>query len=414
MLAVSVAAWGYSPVVAADGDAAWRVMREPDAPRAAIMDWMMPGLCGLELIRRVRERSPHGETFILMLTARGSGDDIVAGLEGGADDYLVKPFDRTELQVRLRAGLRGRSAGASADGSDAHPLRSGDVVGRYRLGSRLGEGGMGIVYAAEHVDLGLEVALKIMSPDAVRDEKARARFAYEARAASLVRSDYVARVHDYGVTARGERYIVMDRLHGETLEEAVERGPLPPAEALRVVQQAARGLDAAHRRGVLHRDVKPGNIFLSRDPELPSGSPPTVKMVDFGVAKVVEPRRPKITAQNDVIGTLEYMSPEQLTGGDVGPSADLWSLGACAYEAMTGVSPFAGRSQGDVVYRICVGPRPEAAEAHPAVPPAFQAWFERACAIEPAQRFATVDDFVGALAVAVESPPRRVGRMWCR
>ncbi len=405
MLAVSVRAWGFEPIVAADGAEAWRLMSEPDPPKAAIVDWMMPGLDGAEVIRRVRQRSPHGDTFILMLTARQGRSDVVAGLALGADDYLVKPFERSELEMRLRAGLRGRAAGHTCAPTPPGSTEPGDVVGdRYRLTKKLGEGGMGKVFEAEHIDLHMPVAIKFMRSDVARDPKARARFAREARAASLIHSEHVARVHDYGVTPRGEPYLVMDRLHGETLAQAIaRRGPLAVDDVVRIVGQIGCGLTAAHVRGVLHRDITPANVFLAVPPG-DGSSAYTAKLVDFGVAKVSEEGRSRLTNQDDLVGTLEYMSPEQLQGGDVGPPSDLWALGVCAYEALTGCSPFAGRAPGETIYRVCLAPRPKARSTHDGVPPGFQTWFDRACAVDPGARYGTPTILAEALEQACRTP----------
>jgi serine/threonine protein kinase/ActR/RegA family two-component response regulator len=414
MIAASLRSWGFDPVVAADGEEAWRLLSHPDAPKVAVLDWMMPGLDGTEVIRRVRERSPHGDTFILMLTARESREDLVAALKVGADDYLVKPFERAELEMRLRAGLRGRAAGRENDPGDSAMTGVGALVGgRYRVTCKLGEGGMGSVFEAEHIELRTQVAIKFMHPDLARDAKARARCATEARAASLVHCEHIARVHDYGVTSLGEPFIVMDRLYGETLGEALKRrGPLPVDEVVRIVRHVATGLTAAHGCGVLHRDIALANVFLAVPPPArgrTTRSTYTAKLVDFGVARVFHEGSPRQTEPDQLLGTLEYMSPERMKGMDADTRADLWALGACAYEAVTGISPFAGRAPGDTIYRVCMAPRPHASEWRRDLPPGFQAWFERACATEPNERFATATVLADALEAACRAPllPRR-------
>lgn len=402
MLEASVRTWGFDPVAAADGGEAWQVMNRPDAPRVAILDWMMPVMDGPEVVRRVRERSPCGETLILMLTANGERGAVAKGLAAGADDYLLKPFDRAELEMRLRAGLRGRAAGMSAaDGQEQAWLG-----GRYRLRAVLGEGGMGTVYEAEHVDLGALFALKLMKPDVARDAGARARFAREAHAASLIRSEHVCRVHDYGVTPAGQPYMVMDRLWGETLAQAIgRRGPLPADEVIRAIRQAGAGLAAAHQRGVLHRDVTPANVFLDEPDEGTAvcgrGPSFTAKLVDFGIASLLDTSTTRMTAEDQTCGTLEYMSPERLKGTTEGAPIDLWGLAVTACEALTARSPFEGRTIGEIVYRVCVAPRP--IESLAPLGGGVQAWFERACAIDPARRFGTIEDLVDALDRAVHA-----------
>lgn len=411
LLALCVRSWGYEPVEVPDGEQAWSVLAGEDAPKVAIVDWMMPGIDGAEVVRRVRERSPHGETFLLMLTARDSEADVAAALALGADDYLVKPFRRAELEMRLRAGLRGRHAGLepSSEGL-ATSTGPGDVVGgRFRVGEALAEGGMGRVHEGEHVELGNPVAIKFMRPDVAREPTARARFAREARAISMIRSEHVARVLDYGVTAHGEPYLVMERLRGETLAQAVvRRGPLPPGEVADLVAQVARGLVATHARGVLHRDITPSNVFLEGPPEgeAPPGARYTAKLVDFGIAKLVEePGGAPLTQDGDLLGTLEYMSPERLRGGDAGVSGDLWSLGACAFFALTGSDAFDGRTPGEVVYRVCVAAQPRPSERRPELPAAIDAWFARVCAVDAAARPRTAEELAGALVEACRPSP---------
>jgi serine/threonine-protein kinase len=226
------------------------------------------------------------------------------------------------------------------------------VAGKYRVERILGRGAMGSVWFATHTTLGHAVAVKFIHPDLARSAQARRRFETEAKAAAKLRSRHVAQVIDQGVSDTEQPYIVMEFLEGHSLESVIEaRGALPPQEVLVIIEQAARALENAHRAGVVHRDLKPDNIMLATDPEAkPYGY--TVKLVDFGIAKVVSEQSGSsgaATHAGAVVGTPHYMAPEALTGSHpVGPRSDVWSLGACAYKAMTGQVPFEGDAIGDI------------------------------------------------------------------
>ncbi len=225
-------------------------------------------------------------------------------------------------------------------------------------------------------------------------------------------------VYDYGVTPEGLPFIVMEYLEGESLSDAVvARGPLPPREVGQIIGQAARALAKAHDAGIVHRDLKPDNIFLARVDDPVEELPYVVKLVDFGIAKILEelsaspvPAPPRAagarahpmggpTREGTVIGTPNFMAPEQLTiGGAPGPLTDLWSLGACTFAAMTGRLPFEGDILGDIVLKVCAAPIPAPSKIHPGVPPGFDAWFARACSRDPAKRFQTAGELGQALA----------------
>jgi eukaryotic-like serine/threonine-protein kinase len=292
--------------------------------------------------------------------------------------------------------------------SDAPALAGSIIAGKYRVQRLIGSGGMGTVWEGVHTTLGTKVAVKFIKPRFAEQREARARFEIEARAAAKLNTTHAVRVYDYGVSGDGLPYIVMEFLEGESLSDAViERGPLPPAEVAQIIGQAARALTKAHAAGIVHRDLKPDNIFLTRSDEPAHDLPYVVKLVDFGIAKIVEEepiegdaaRMGGPTREGTVIGTPNFMAPEQLTmGGAPGPLTDLWSLGACTFAAMTGRIPFEGDVLGDIVLRVCAAPLPVPSRTHPKVPPGFDAWFARACARDPTKRFQTADELAQALA----------------
>lgn len=221
---------------------------------------------------------------------------------------------------------------------DAGALIGREVAGRYRIIEQIGEGGMGAVYRARQLGIDRDVALKIIRPELARDPGLQARFKREARSASRIQSIRVVTLFDYGQSDDGLMFMAMELLDGESVAERIERdGPLDPVEAVRVTAEVARALEAAHELDVIHRDLKPDNVFLSRKEEL-------VKVLDFGIAKMLgEERRDEsgpVTAVGAIIGTPMYMSPEAAAGRGVGPATDLYSLGVMLFEMLTGRPPF--------------------------------------------------------------------------
>jgi serine/threonine-protein kinase len=268
-----------------------------------------------------------------------------------------------------------------------------------RLLRPLGEGGMGAVWVADHLSLRTQVVVKFMSEDLAHSPEATARFSREAAAASQVKSPHVVQTFDHGVTADGAAYIVMELLEGHDLDHHLRSsGKLSPAEVVAVVGQLARALTKAHERGIVHRDIKPSNVFLCDA----GGGEIFVKLLDFGIAK-----GPEIgivgstTRTGSFVGSPYYMSPEQVVGAkDIDFRTDLWSLGVVAFEALTGDKPFFADTVGALALKIHRDPLPRPSAVNPALGSAVDAWFERACAREPGERFASAKEMAEALAVA--------------
>ncbi len=216
----------------------------------------------------------------------------------------------------------------------------GNIIdGRYKVEAKLGEGGMGIVYAARHAIIDKRVAIKVLKHEAAEDETAGQRFTQEARSASKIGHANIVDITDFGATPDGSPYFVMEFLEGRTLGQLLAAGPLEPARAIRIAAQIARGLNAAHKKGIVHRDLKPDNVFLvERD-----GQQEFVKIVDFGIAKLqTDPNAQRLTQAGMVLGTPEYMSPEQATGKETDYRVDEYALGCILYEMTTGEVPFRG------------------------------------------------------------------------
>jgi eukaryotic-like serine/threonine-protein kinase len=247
--------------------------------------------------------------------------------------------------------------------------------GRYRLRSRLAAGGMGTVWAAEDLVLGREVAVKLLGEALASDRLAALRLRREARAAGRLVHPGIARVLDLGEDA-GRPYLVMELLHGESLAARLARvGPLAPVEAVRVVAATADALEAAHRAGIVHRDVKPGNVFVTGD-----GG---VKLLDFGIASAAGDTA---VTGGVLLGTAAYLAPERVLGHDATPAADVYALGVLLYELLAGRPPFAGDTGTALAMaHVHAQPAPLRSVA-PQVPPALAAACEQALAKDPAAR----------------------------
>jgi serine/threonine protein kinase len=231
---------------------------------------------------------------------------------------------------------------------------------RYRLERLIGRGGMGSVYLARHVAIGRQLAVKILDQRNLDDGQGFKRLFREAQTAAGIGHPNIVEVVDVGTTLRGDPYLVMEYLVGEDLSTFIaRRGPLPLATAVTILEPILQALHAAHTRGIVHRDLKPSNIYLVRR----EGAPPTVKLIDFGVAKVMGPSSEgKITVTGALLGTPSYMSPEQAVGmEELDARVDLYAVGVIFYEMVTGTLPFHGANYNELLYRIVRDevPRPE-------------------------------------------------------
>jgi serine/threonine protein kinase len=281
-------------------------------------------------------------------------------------------------------------------------VQAGTIIAtKYQLIAPVGQGGMAAVWRAEHLTLKAPVAIKLIDPSIAQLPVALARFHKEARAAATLRSPHVVQVLDHGVDEQTNTpYIAMELLEGESLADRLSvRGKLSAKETVQLFVHIGRAMGRAHDMGIIHRDLKPDNIFLveNDDEEI-------AKVFDFGIAQAEGLDVPGIaTGTGEVVGTAYYMSPEQIRGTPVDARADLWSLAVIAHECLTGELPFTAETLGDLAVRICVDPIvPPSSRGD--VPDGFDAWFFRATARPPEERFGSVRELVSELRAACGEP----------
>ena len=268
------------------------------------------------------------------------------------------------------------------------------VAGKYRFVRRLGEGGMGVVYEAEHTRMQQRVAIKMLLPEIMDRPDLVSRFEREARAAGKLKSDNIARVLDVDVTESGMPYMVMEFLEGSDLGEILERRKtLPVADAVDFVLQTCHAMAEAHAKGVIHRDLKPSNLFVIGD-----GAARRVKVLDFGISKLENEEEARVTATQTTIGTPLYMSPEQIRSAKhVDARTDIWSLGVIVYELIAGRTPFEGSTTAAAA-AICLDPPPPLAQFRADVPRELERAIHGALQKNAGDRFQSVQELAAALA----------------
>ena len=266
---------------------------------------------------------------------------------------------------------------------------------RYRLSTKLGQGGMGSVWRAEHLTLRTQVAIKLIDPSIAESREALARFQREAQSAAELRSTHIVQIIDYGVD-NGTPFIAMELLEGESLATRLSRvGRLSPQVTVGILSQVARALSRAHEKGVVHRDLKPDNIYIVRE-----GEDEIVKVLDFGIAKKLDALSTSggvQTSTGAMLGTPYYMSPEQALGqSGLDHRTDIWSLAVIAYECLTGARPFEKDTLGALLMAICHEALPAPSQLA-VVPSGFDAWFALAAARDVSHRFQSATQAVAQL-----------------
>nr|MBA3806126.1 protein kinase [Acidobacteriota bacterium] len=276
----------------------------------------------------------------------------------------------------------------------------GQTVSHYKIVEKLGEGGMGIVYAAEDLSLGRRVAIKFLS-ETSDGKQFRARFLHEARSISHLSHPHIATIYDYGETPDHQPYIVMEIITGRTLSELLREGSMPIMRAVEIAEAIAEALGEAHARGIIHRDIKPSNVVLNDRGH--------VKVLDFGLAKQFDARGGEMsdpdaktlltmhTQSNAVVGTPLYMSPEQATSAPVGPGSDLFALGALLYECLAGKPAFSGANPIEIIAQVIHVDPPPPSTINKQVPPALDHLTLRALSKDIKKRYQSADEMLADL-----------------
>src|SRR5687768_17301331 len=272
---------------------------------------------------------------------------------------------------------------------------SGTRLGPYEIVSQLGAGGMGEVWRAKDTRLDRSVAVKILPATLAQNAQFRMRFEREARSISQLNHPHICTIHDVG-NENGTDYLVMELLEGESLAERLSRGPLPLAEVLRYGIQIAEALDRAHRAGIVHRDLKPGNVMITK-----AGA----KLLDFGLAKASGPEisvdgateHKPLTAEGTILGTFQYMAPEQLEGLEADARTDIFALGAVLYEMATGVRAFDGKTKTSLIAAIVSSEPPPMSRVQPITPAALEHVVAKCLEKDPDQRWQSAHDIAQEL-----------------
>jgi serine/threonine protein kinase len=372
--------------------------------------------------RRVKSLRPHpirrgGSASFSQWIGHGHTTCLVAGVNHAAAYHTndlptpasherasLKRGSAPELEVHSGAGVSPDDEGSRL-GSPSNPrpygaslLCKGELFAeRYRIDGILGNGGMGVVYSATHLELDLPVAIKLIHPDLVDSQEARARFQTEALAGALLSSPHTVRVYDAGGLGTNGCFVVMEQLRGLTLEALVRsQGPLPVGTAVDYVVQAALGLAEAHEQGLVHRDIKPENLFLVQSP----GVPPLIKVIDFGIARwhAGSPDHVRLTNPKTSLGSPCYQSPEQMEKSlEVDLRSDIWSLGLVLFELLTGSCPFESDSIQETCWKVLKGPRPSLLAARPGIDPGLARVVDLCLRLDPARRWSSMNQLCKAL-----------------
>ncbi len=310
-------------------------------------------------------------------------------------DIQFCPADQTALQV-----------GATIAGDvPADPLIGRTLDEKYRLEERLGAGGMGIVYRGRHLLIDRAVAVKVLNQRFVEDEAARIRFQREAKAAGRLQHLNAVAVTDFGQTSEGYVYIVMELLEGRTLREILDKeAPVETARAISMMLQASAAVAAAHEAGIIHRDLKPANILVTPSADVPA----IVKVLDFGIAKLAaetlddDEEAKALTQVGAMIGTPRYMSPEQCSGLELTPAADVYSLGVILYEMLTGMAPFSGSTPLAIALKHATDPPRRPREIVASIPEEVERVVLHALEKQPEDRPANAAEFRNELLETAE------------
>jgi serine/threonine protein kinase/CheY-like chemotaxis protein len=339
MLSRRLARKGYQVETASNGHEALRMI-ENGSFDLILLDIMMPGLNGIEVLKILRQKYSTTELPIIMATAKDRSEDVVEALELGANDYVTKPIDFPVVLARVQSHLRTKAASPKREGGPSPgDIGPGAVLAdKYLIEDKLGTGSFGTVYRGKHLSLQQPVAIKVLQTSMAPASEALARFRREGISACRVRHPNAVSVLDFGITSTGVAYLIMELLEGHSLaEELKEKGTLTPIRCAQILEPICEVLSEVHAQGMVHRDIKPANIFIHH-----GHAGEIVKVLDFGIAKLVGDvtQEEHLTVEGSILGTPTYMAPERFSNQPYDGRADVYSLGVLLYRMLGGRTPF--------------------------------------------------------------------------
>ena len=356
-----------------------------------ILDIMMPGLTGIDVLRILRQTRTSADLPIIMATAKDQSEDVVEALDHGANDYVTKPLDFPVVLARVHSQLRSKkdrkATPAPRSATSRHDIRPGAIlVEKYRLEEELGSGNFGKVFRAVHMGFGQHVAVKVLQASVDDSAESIARFQQEGSSAFRLQHPNAVSVLDFHATEEGLAFLVMELLDGRSLEkELKEHRRLPPRKAIEILLPICQVLTEAHGIGIVHRDIKPANIFLHR-----TRLGEMVKVLDFGIAKLIgdAAMEKHLTLDDGILGTPAYMAPERLRAETYDGRADVYSLGIMLYQLLVGHPPFrTDNNEAIAVAMMHLTHQPEPPRIHrPEIPQSLEALILAALAKEPSAR----------------------------
>jgi CheY-like chemotaxis protein len=404
---------GHEVVTASNGRTAVELARQSRFD-VVISDVRMPDMGGVELLQTLHEQDPN--LPVLLVSGSPDLDTAMKAVQFGAIEYLVKPvaFDKLRdsaaraIEIRRKRAeaehvLEQYRSGERIRVKTPVPLRereswTGELLGgRYRLGRLVGAGGMGRVYEATREDLGqMRVAVKVLHEALASDEGLLLRFRREAETVGLINHPNIVRILDFQAERHEPAFLVMELLDGVSLRQELQRhGPFSAPRLVFIATQILAALAAVHRAHVIHRDMKPENVFLTAI----SGLGDIVKVLDFGVAKTLtRPAGETLTQVGMVLGTPTYMAPEQARGASIDVRSDLYSVAAIMYECFTGKAPFSGDNYNALLFAIQQGKPLPLSEQRPDLDPELVRVVERGMAADADARFQSAEEMAQALA----------------
>jgi CheY-like chemotaxis protein len=371
-----------------------------------VLDWDLPDLSGPAICRLYRQRG--GRAPILLLVAKPDSLSKEAGFDASADDYLAKPFNPHDLLARLNDLLRRSpkpiipSQKTIVPNEPQHPeiaLALHMLGNRYDEIKQIGKGAMGLVFKATDKTLSRPVALKLLHPDFLPNAQSLTRFKQEAQNIARLLHPNIVTIYDFGVSTNGVPYLVMEYLNGSPLDDILMREhQIHPKQALKIFKQVCDSLVHAHGKGIIHRDIKPGNMMFQQiDPNLY-----VIKLLDFGISKWLQQpsnQAPNLTKSGEIFGSPVYMSPEQSLGLPVDHRSDIFSIGYVFYECVTGIKLFLGDNDLDTMHRRTVEQPLPFAVVRPDLnlPQSLESVIVKALAMQPKDRYQTAAELKWAL-----------------